>query len=124
MFMGWRSTDVNGREILPLLGLTLTGVLLTNPHLYLPDVILVDVAIGMAAAHSLTRGGNVANWAAVTIAFWFLMLPLPGMQTVPGGLPFLTVAMAALFGYFWLEVRRAPTVATAGRPAATQGLAA
>ena len=124
MFMGWRSTDGDGREILPLMGLTLTGVLLTNPHLYLPDLILVDAAIAMAAAHSMARGGRAGNWAAITVAFWFLMLPLPGMQTVPGGLPFLTVAMAALFVHFWLEVRHTTAAVTAAQPAATRGLAA
>jgi hypothetical protein len=120
----WSGRDSRGEQLLPLLGLTLTGVLLANPHLYLPDVILVDVAIGMAAAHSMARGGRAGNWALITVAFWFLMLPLPGMQTVPGGLPFLTVAMAALFVHFWLEVRRTNAAVTAVQPAATRGLAA
>jgi hypothetical protein len=71
----------------------------------------------------MARGGRAGNWAAITIAFWFLMLPLPGMQP-RGGLPFLTVAVAALFVHFWLEVRRTAAVATAVRPAASQRLAA
>jgi hypothetical protein len=120
----WQARYARGRDLLPVLGLTVTAALLTNLHLYLHDVVLLALALALGATHALARGGSATNWAAITIAFWFLMLPLPGMQTVPGGLPFLTVAMAALFVHFWLEVRRTNAAVTAVQPAATRGLAA
>jgi hypothetical protein len=119
----WLARDAHGRDLLPLLGMTVTAALLTNLHLYLHDVVLLALALALGAAHALARGDSATNWAAITVAFWFLMLPLPGMQTVPGGLPFLTVAMAALFVHFWLEVKRC-TAATAVQPSATRSLAA
>jgi hypothetical protein len=106
------------------MGLTLCGALLANPHLYLPDVVLLDVILALGYAGALARGGNGAGWAVATAGVWFLMLPLPGMQASPGGLPLLTLAMAALFVHFWSEVRRTAMTSAAERTAAPRVLAA
>jgi hypothetical protein len=123
--IAWLSCRQSRDElVLPLMGLTLCGVLLANPHLYLPDVILLDVVLALGYTGALARGGNGAGWAVATAGVWFLMLPLPGMQASPGGLPLLTLAMAVLFVHFWLEVRRTAMTSAAERTAAPRVLAA
>jgi hypothetical protein len=107
----WRTREVWQRELAPLMALTLLGALLCNLHLYLHDLVLLSVVVALGAGHSLRTTGRFGPWVAISLAFWALLLPIPGMQTAPGfGLPLLTVAMGGVFVYLCSAPTSAPAI--------------
>lgn len=124
LWQWWSFRETWRDHLLPLMGLTLTAALLTNLHLYLHDMVLLSLALALAASHSLRTSGTVGNWGVVTVAFWVLFLPIPGLQLRPGGLPLLTVAMAGLLLHFWSNLRRGVPSDAQQLPVQTERLAA
>jgi hypothetical protein len=93
----WRGgRDAMRRNLLPLMAVAIVATVLVNQHLYLHDMLLVSIAIGLAAAHSVRTTGSTGNWGAIAAAMWLCHLPVL-VFAYKQGFPLYTLSTLALF---------------------------
>jgi hypothetical protein len=78
------------------MAVALVASVLINQHLYLHDMLLVSLAIGFAAAHSLRTTGALGNWPAIAVVMWICHLPVL-IFAYKQGFPLFTLSTLALF---------------------------
>ena len=83
--------------LLPLMAVALVASVLINQHLYLHDMLLVSLAIGFAAAHTLRTTGDIGPWGAIAAVMWLCHLPVLAFA-YKQGFPLFTLSTLALFG--------------------------
>ena len=102
----WRGDWHSQLERLPgLMGLSLIAALLINPHLYLYDMTLAGLALGLGVVQARRRDGSLGVWPLLAMAFWVAQLPLPGAD-YSRGFPLISLAAVVLFGLLWHGVRQ------------------
>jgi hypothetical protein len=105
VFWRWRGDWDYQRLRLPgVLGLTLVGSLLINPHLYFYDMTLGALALALGAMQRLRSDGSLGYWPWLAVAFWFAQVPLPG-ASYHHGIPLVSLAALALFCLLWISNR-------------------
>jgi hypothetical protein len=106
----WRAVRARNAAAFPLLAaVTIVAGLLANPHLYMHDMLLASLAIGLAALHSQRTTGGLGAWPAVAIGFWFAQLPLH--YVLPLDVSFVTVATLGVFALMLRDLRSRPSEA-------------
>jgi len=114
----WRGDWSSQLGRLPgVMGLTLTGSLLVNPHLYFYDMTLASLALALGAVQSLRSTGSLGAWPALAVGFWFTQLPLPG-ASYNEGFPLVSLATVGLFCVLWASLRAARHMVAAVEPVA------
>lgn len=78
------------------MAVALVASVLVNQHLYLHDMLLVSLAIGFAAAHTLRTTGDIGPWGAIAAVMWLCHLPVL-VFAYKHGFPLFTLSTLALF---------------------------
>jgi hypothetical protein len=101
----WRARWHVQQDRLPaLMGLMLVASLLVNPHLYLYDMTLANLALALGAVQSMRSTGAFGVWPALAVGFWIAQLPLPG-AAYSEGFPLLSLSAVGLFVALWVSLR-------------------
>jgi Glycosyltransferase family 87 len=103
-------------RLLPLMAVGLVASVLVDQHLYLHDMLLVSLAIGFAAAHTMRTTGSLGNWGVIASAMWLCHLPVL-VFAYKHGFPLFTLSTLALFGLLVREAWRIDAAATSSTDA-------
>jgi hypothetical protein len=113
----WRAAWHVQRDRLPsLMGLMLVASLLVNPHLYLYDMTLANLALALGAVQTMRSTGAFGVWPMLAVGFWIAQLPLPG-AAYNEGFPLLSLATVGLFAALWVSLKTPRAEAEREQPA-------
>jgi hypothetical protein len=93
------------------MAVALVASVLVNQHLYLHDMLLVSLAIGFAAAHTLRTTGDIGRWGAIAAVMWLCHLPILAFA-YKQGFPLFTLSTLVLFGVLLRNAWQLPASAT------------
>ncbi len=92
----WRGSRGSTERLLPLMAVALVASVLVDQHLYLHDMLLVSLAIGFAAAHTVRTTGDIGPWGAIAAVMWLCHLPILAFA-YKQGFPLFTLSTLGLF---------------------------
>jgi Glycosyltransferase family 87 len=107
----WRgSRDAASERLMPLMAVALVASVLIDQHLYLHDMLLVSLAVGFGAAHTMRTTGTVGSWGTIATVMWLCHLPVL-IFSYKHGFPLYTLATIGLFALLVREARESTAAA-------------
>jgi Glycosyltransferase family 87 len=114
----WRGAWKDQLDRLPLvMAATFMATLLITPHLYLQDLLLGSLALGLAGAYSVRRTGSIGPWGILGIVFWLAQMPRSFFYFT--NLPVMTLVTFGMFLFLVWKLRQSSAVAELELPAET-----
>jgi Glycosyltransferase family 87 len=112
----WRGVWKDQLARLPLvMATTFMATLLVTPHLYLQDLLLGSLALGLAGMHSVRKTGSIGPWGILGIVFWVAQMPRSFFYF--SNLPVTTLCTFALFLLLVWRLRQDNSRAVVALPA-------
>jgi Glycosyltransferase family 87 len=112
--------DAASERLLPLTAVALVASVLIDQHLYLHDMLLVSLAIGLATAHIMRTTGTVGPWGMIATVMWLCHLPVL-IFAYERGFPLFMLATGGLFGVLVREAWQLNAAPLEAEPAVGAG---